>query len=654
MKKNMFLVAAGIFVSSQLTAQQQQDTTSKQLDEVVVTSIKQPMKTSATGKVVTVITKQQLERSGGKDLSQVLNEQAGIIINGANSNPGKDKNVYTLGARTDYTLITIDGVPVYDASGIGSNFDLRMLSVDLIERIEIVRGSQSVLYGSDAIAGVINIITKKPGNKKLNINGVAGYGSFNTLRGNLSLNGKANKLDYTIGYTGFTNKGISEARDTTAAKQFDKDGYTQHSIQAKLGIQATKQLRIIPYLRFTNFKGAIDAGAFTDELDFTSTLKNLQTGFRTELKTGAVQFNLLYNYNQTQREFIDDSVRSRNGFDDYSRGWYKANEHFADVFATTTINNLFKLTGGIDFRSAVSNQEYQSISAFPFSNKYSGDSLKQTQTGIYAALHITSKENISLEAGGRMNFHSVFGNNLVANFNPSWLVQKQVKLFANLATGFKAPTLYQTFSEYGNRSLKPEQSLTFETGVQYFSKNNQFMARGMYFRRNVKNVIFFFTNTSTFASQFINQDRQKDGGVELEITYRINQLNVKAFYTYVNGNITTTTNGKDTSFNNLLRRPKHSLGFNAGYSITPKLYTSVNIQHFGKRNDAFFNTQTFGIVNKELKSYTLVDVYAEYRFLNNRLNVFADARNILNKNYEEAVGFSTMGFNLFGGVRFNF
>src|SRR5258705_13764042 len=119
MKKKFFVVAA-IMISSLLQAQQ--DTSL--LDEVVITANKYPNKTSLTGKVVTIITKEQLERSGGKDLSQVLTEQAGIYIGGANSNAGKDKSLYLRGAKVEHTLITIDGVTVYDPSVIVSNFDI--------------------------------------------------------------------------------------------------------------------------------------------------------------------------------------------------------------------------------------------------------------------------------------------------------------------------------------------------------------------------------------------------------------------------------------------------------------------------------------------------------------------------------------------------
>ena len=145
---------------AQLVSQkQEQDTTL--LDEAVITANKFPNKTSLTGKVITVITKEQLERSGGKDLSQVLTEQAGIYITGANSNAGKDKSLY-LPRRQDWSYIDHHwwGAGIWSL-GYWRNFDIRNLSVNNIERIEILKGSQSTLYGSDAIAGVINVITKK-------------------------------------------------------------------------------------------------------------------------------------------------------------------------------------------------------------------------------------------------------------------------------------------------------------------------------------------------------------------------------------------------------------------------------------------------------------------------------------------------------------
>ena len=152
--KRIFIVAA-LSISSHLLAQQATVSADSvtTLNEVIVSANKYPNKTSLTGKVVTVITRKDIEQAGGKDLAQVINEQGGVYINGANSNPGKDKSVFIRGARVEHSLITIDGVPVYDASGIGSNFDIRQIPLDNVERIEILKGSQSTLYGSDAIAG---------------------------------------------------------------------------------------------------------------------------------------------------------------------------------------------------------------------------------------------------------------------------------------------------------------------------------------------------------------------------------------------------------------------------------------------------------------------------------------------------------------------
>src|SRR6187399_3186502 len=313
--KKKFLIVAAAFIGSQLSAQlvptiREQDTSL--LDEVVITANKYPNKTSLTGKVVTIITKEQLERSGGKDLSQILTEQAGVYIGGANSNAGKDKSLYLRGAKGEHTLITIDGVPVYDPSGIGNNFDIRNLSVDQIERIEILKGSQSTLYGSDAIAGVINIITKKAGVKPFSGNELLSYGSNNSVRANAGINGKKGIVDYDLAYSLFDTKGINE---TISPAPADKDGYQQNSLQAGIGIQAAKNVRIQPYFRYNKIDGDFDQGAFTDELDNTFTQKSYQAGVRNEFDFGKAKLNVLYNYNHIERVYIDDSVKSQNGFD---------------------------------------------------------------------------------------------------------------------------------------------------------------------------------------------------------------------------------------------------------------------------------------------------------------------------------------------------
>ena len=651
MKKQFFVLAA-VIISSQLQAQRD----SSLLDEAVITANKYPNKTSLTGKVVTIITREQLEKSGGKDLSQLLTEQAGVFISGANSNAGKDKSVYLRGGYVSHTLITIDGIPVYDPSGIGGNFDIRNLAISNIERIEILKGSQSTLYGSDAIAGVINIITKKAIAKTIAGNATVSYGNNETFRGNAGINGKSGMVDYNLSYSYHHTKGINETVNKNNSAFTDKDGFQQNSVQLGLGIKPTDRVYIQPFFRYSNVKGDIDQGAFTDELDYTYSQKSWQAGVRNEFTFGKIKLNVLYSYNNINRLYIDDSVKSQNGYYTYLKSKFKGSEHFLDAYIHFDVSHHMKLITGLDLRRSNSYQENFTIPYYgPNPYILSPDSLNQNQVGLYTAMNWNAASGFNLELGSRINFHSAYGNNFVFNINPSYLVNKKVKLFANLSSAYRTPSLYQLFSEYGNKDLQPESGITAEGGLQYFSSNNKFTGRAVAFNRDVKDVIFFFYNAATFISQYINQDKQKDHGFELEASYKItNNTTLKTFYTYTTGEITTRKAGKDTTYNNLLRRPKSSIGINIATQVCKNLFISSNIMSAGKRQDAYFDNITFATVYVTLKSYVLWDLYAEYSFIKNKLKFFADFRNITNSKYTETSGFNTLGFNSYGGIRFNF
>jgi vitamin B12 transporter len=183
------------------------------------------------------------------------------------------------------------------------------------------------------------------------------------------------------------------------------------------------------------------------------------------------KLNVLYNYNHIDRLYIDDSVKSQNGFDEYSRGSYEGMEHFIDAYITTPVGSgSSKFTAGVDFRTSNTDQEYSAVGFFGLIQPlYSADSLHHNQLGLYAALNINAKTGFNLELGNRLNIHSAYGSNYVFNINPSYLLNKQFKLFANVSSGYRTPSLYQLLSEYGNRELEPESAITAEGGVQYFS-----------------------------------------------------------------------------------------------------------------------------------------------------------------------------------------
>ncbi len=623
MKKKILLVTA-VIISSHLYAQ---DSTKKTLDEVVVTATKFPIKQSQTGKVLTVITSAQLQRSAGKDLSQLLNEQAGLVINGANSNTGKDKSVFLRGASSKYTLILLDGIPVTDPSGAGGAFDLRMLSIDQIERIEILKGSQSTLYGSDAIAGVINIITKKSGDKKIGAAGTASYGSYNTFKGNAVVNGSTKKLDYNVGYTYFNTDGISEATDKTGAGNFDKDGYKENSFNATLGIKATDKLKISPFFRLADYKGKYDDDAFTDGTGKYSS-KFINAGFISQYKLSKGAVTLQYGHVKTDRTF--DGL--------FGKSFFKGRLDNAELFFNNDLSKYVQVLGGINF---------QQIKMLDTTASKKNPSI--TMTSPYVSFYLHNLKGWNVEFGGRYNNHSKYGSNFTYSFNPSYLIDNSTKVFFNYSTGFRAPTLYDLYGKYGaNENLKPEKSTSIEAGVQSVFAENKIELRAVAFDRRVKDAIVYgpsYTN--------INLDKQHDKGFEIEPAFIISKsLTIRTSYAFVDGKVTTNAGAKDTTYFNLIRRPKHSLGVNISYQVTKDLFASANLKTFSKRTDLFFDPVTYETSTVELKSYALLDMYAEYKFMNGRLKLFADAKNITNSKYTEVYGFNTLGFNINAGLSF--
>lgn len=598
-----------------------------QLEEVVITATKFAKSTRETGKVIDVIDEDIIRQSAGKDLPQLLSEQTGLIVNGANSNAGKDKAVYLRGAKNEYTLILIDGVPITDPSGIsGGAYDLRMLSLDQVERIEILKGSQSTLYGSDAIAGVINIITKKKFDQKIQAIGGLSYGSFNTLRGNAGIQGSLNKVSYQASYAAMNTDGISEAKQTGSIP-FDKDGATQQSLQSSLDFKPFESLSIKPFIRYNTFKGSYDAGAFTDDLQNKYDATLLSTGLQSnyQLKEGSVNFQ--YSYDETQRKY--DGT--------YGPSEYNGKFNHLELFSN------YQLTKQLQLLAGVATQNYKMLDETateknPAMNIYSP----------YVSL-LSNFNKFSLEGGVRYNHHTKFGDATTFSINPSYLINN-FKVFANFSSGFKAPTLYQLFGLYGaNPNLKPERSVSNEIGVSWISSNGKLDMRVVAFQRNIEDVIVYLYPTNQ------NLDKQRDKGFEADISYRhSSRFSFKGFYAFVEGNVQTTMAGKDTTYNNLFKRPRHSFGLLANYVLNNHLSFSVNTRYIGTRTDLFFDMETFTNQRAELKSYWLVDFFVEYRIQNPSISFFMDAKNLLNQNYMESNGYNSLPFNVNAGLRFSF
>lgn len=640
---NRNLLTAG-FIFSGLVAQAQTDTIkANQLDEVVVTANKYQQKQSTTGKVITVINKSQLEQSRGKTVSQVLNEQAGITINGALNNIGTVQTVYVRGAASGRALILMDGVPVNDPSMINNEFDLNLFSIDNIDRIEICKGAQSTLYGSDAIAGVINIITINPDAKKaLNVKGTLSGGNYGTVKGSTQVYGKSGKVSYSGRYAKLRTDGFSAARDTIGNRNFDHDGYDGNIANAQVLVQATPNLSFRSFGMYSQYKSDIDAGVFADEKDYVINNSVFTGGAGFNYKKDFLTLTGTYQYSELKRTYLNDSTfKSGTIFEDNQ---YFGKTQFVEFYAGVNLGSGFTLLQGADYRYSSYNQQYYSVSSFgPFKSGFSDTSL--SQSALYGSLNYSgTNKKLNVELGGRLNTHSRYGSNATYTFNPSYALSNRWRVFGSIASGFKAPTLYQLSI---NPKLEQEESVNYEAGIQY--NRDRLNTRLVYFNRRINNGIDY--NYITF--KYFNYVRQVVNGIEYEITYKpAEKIYISGNYTFLDPRETTqnrVTNKDTVTYDYSLRRPKHQANLTIGGMPIKNLDVSVTGRYVSSRYDVG------GYQRRDvlLDDYFLLSAHANYK-LNTHFDFFADAQNITDKVFYDVRGYNSIPFFLNAGVAFSF
>lgn len=641
--KAIFFAVAAIILSSQLFAQT--DTMARSLDEVIITANKIRQKQSSTGKVITVISKEQIEKSQGKTIGQLLNEQAGVVINGALNNAGTNQSVYVRGASSGRALILVDGVPVYDPSLINNEFDLNLLSLNNVERIEICRGAQSTLYGSDAVAGVINIITTPSSiSKPFNVKATLAAGNKNTFRGNLQLFGRADRLTYNVRYARFSTKGFSAAHDITGNNGYENDHYNSDVASAAVQYQLSDAFSIRPYFQYSRFRSDIDASAFTDEKDWVNTSRNIIAGTAFEFRKNNLLLHATYQYSDITRHSINDSA-DQPGFTVYSKDDYFGKSQFVEGYANITLGSGFSLLQGADYRFSGMNNQFLSVSAFGPYVASPIDSV-QSQASLFGSLYYhTPDEKLNIELGGRLNVHSRYGSNSTYTFNPSYSISSHFRVFGSIATGFKAPSIYQLYSSYGDPELKPERSTNYELGIQ--QQHAAVQTRVVYFHRVISTGIDF----NNVIYQYFNFNKQTVNGIEWESSFRpMQRLDIRFNYTYLDPTETSQSRKtfNDTTYNYLLKRAKHNVNVNAGYAFSNGLYLSAAAKYVGRR----FDTGGYMADDERMGSYLLLSAYAEYK-IKKSVKLFADFQNITDKKFFDVRGYNSIPFMINGGITFS-
>ncbi len=595
------------------------------LDEVVVTASRSPKKLSEIGKVVRIISAETLAKSQGRSLPEVLNNVAGLTIGGNGNNPGDIKSVYLRGASAGNTLILIDGIPVNDASEISGEYNISAISIDLIERIEILKGGNSTLYGSDAVAGLINIITKK-GSGGISADLLATAGSYDSYKQVLSLQGQIGQTSLSFSGSNFDSENFSTALPGRGETDFDKDDFHQKSVLFNLAQKVSEKVTLRGNFQANNNNAGIDNGAFADAKDYRYSKSSFLAGMggKIVLNRGILNFNL--SQNNLQNYYNNRGSLTSNG----------GNITHLESNLNYALNNFVDLASGISYRYSETDQNN------PFSAALKADNNIKS---VFTSVFLKSNSGFHFEIGGRLNNHSEYGNNFTYTLNPSWLITDRYKVFANLSSAYRIPSLYQLFSQYGNLNLEPETATSYEAGFDLVFSDKINLSAAL-FRRDIENVIDFGQIT-TGKFGYINQNRQNDRGLEIELNLKPHSaISLNAFYAFVEGEVTTPVN---TSFN-LFRRPKNSFGLNAGLDLNHALSMNIIYKYTGDRSDRYFNSSNFKVEEAELGSYGLIDAYVQYKPAK-RLTLFTDIRNILDENYTEFAGYQTKGLNFSAGFK---
>ena len=623
----------------------QKDTvTTKLLDEVVVTATRTNLKQSQTGKIVTVIDQKMISNNIGRSITELLNSQAGFFINGCNNSLGTNQDVYFRGAGSGSILVVIDGTPVFDPSQINNSFDLNSIALDQVEKIEILKGGQSTLWGSDAVAGVIQIFMKKGSSKKATVNASAAYGTYNTFRSSAGVSGLLKDLGYNVQYNYIKSDGFPTAYDSTGAKNFKKDGFEQNSLQTELNYKITAELSARVFNSFSTYRNDLAAGAFTDEKDYTAKNNNNLTGLSLQYQKKDFTWNLSGSYQQAKRTFVNDSGYVSSPYSKYANGNYTGNTSTVETFGNKKITEHVQLVGGFQYINQNTSQSYFSTGSFgPYMSALGKDSANINQTSAYASLLVTDLRGFNFEAGGRINHHSIYGTNATYTINPSWNIDANSKLFVNISSAYKIPTLYQLYSDYGNKNLKPESSTTYELGLQTQSSDRKMTFRFAAFKRDINNLIIFYTAPFTYVSQYINRDQQHDYGFEVESTIQLASFGRWSNnFSFVDGQ----GNQNNVKTDNLYRRPKFT--FNSALTLQPCASLTIipSFKYVGARLKGPYDAGT-----AEQPHYYTIDLYTGYA-ISKAARIFIDLRNITDQQYFDIVGYNSKRFNMMAGVSF--
>lgn len=610
------------------------------LDDVIVTANRSAQAADRVGQSVTVLTTADIQSSQTVVVSDLLARTPGVTVS-RNGGVGSVTALRIRGAESDQTVAVVDGVKLNDPSGTGGGYNFGNLLIGDIARIEVLRGAQSTLWGSQAIGGVVNVVTAEPTRPfQTSLDTEAGSRGTRSLRA--SVGGAGERATWRLAASRYQTDGFS-----AFARGTEDDGYENFGLGGRASIRIVDGVSVD--LRAVYSDGTVDVDGFLPAPTFafgdtreTSSTKELVSyaGLNFDLFDGRLSNRVAYGYTRTDRRNLNPDRAGS-----------------TVTFEAEGLNRRYEYQGVLDVRdgwTATFGAEHED-SEF----SAGADAAEVGLDGLYAQLQAEVVDGLTLTGGVRRDEHDTFGGKTLGQAAAAWVLNGgSTVLRASFGQGFKAPSLYQLYSLYGNLALMPEEADGRDLGVEQHLLDGALILSATWFSRETTNQIDFVScsGTATPATAplcyrngvrrfgyYSNIALSEADGVELAADYEIGSLSVNANYTRTNTE--NRTPGANLG-RQLARRPEEAANLTVGYVWPFGLSTSVAVQHVG---DSFDNASNA----TRLEAYTLVDLRASWP-VNETLEVYGRVENAGDETYATTANYGVPGRGTFVGVRARF
>ncbi|MFT5692653.1 MAG: vitamin B12 transporter [Oceanicoccus sp.] len=616
-------------------------THNKDLETMIVTGSREPIRLRDSTSSITVINNETLARKSPLILSDILRGIPGLAVS-QSGGLGAITQIRMRGAEGNHVLVMIDGIPANDL-GQGDEFNFGHLLASDIDQVEVLRGPQSSLWGSGALAGVISVKTKRsmPG---FHTDGHVDYGTNNTVNTGIGFGGGDDRFNYRISgsYLDSDGENFSQAGD-------EDDAYTNKTFNGNASFQATDTLKFSAVLRRTETDAEFDDISFVTGLPEDADKLTEATQSFALLKANKSTFEDRWNheigvsYAKTDNEtFTNQSWDNSNeGKREryYLQSSWTPNDNDTVTIVIEDVKETFQQRGVVSFFGDPNRNLNNSITSYVAEYRHSWDN------GFKISLSSRYDDNETFDSSTSFRSGLVYDR-----LQDGW----QVK--ASVARGAKNPSFSERFGFYetslypfvGNPDLKPEESDSYELAVILRPQDSALQFEFVYFNEQLNDEINgFYYDPSLLATTAVNTDgKSKRSGIEASTQWLVSEdVNVYFSYTY--------TDSKDANDVREIRRPMHLANLDIDYSFNSRSQLSVNVNYNGQQDDLFFGPPSYAGETVSLDSYTLLSLLIKHK-LSSSMDVYGRIENALGENHEDVYGFESRGSNASVGLRLAF